>query len=342
MIKTLFYMIALLSVGFKQRRELALENLALRQQLAVFSRNHKRLRFRRTDRLFWVWVARIWERWRESLIVVRPDTVVRWHRKGFALYWTWLSRRNPVGRPGTSREIKELIRKMVEANPLWGSRRIHGELLKLGIDIAERTVARLMPKRKKPPSQTWRAFLDNHLLDLVSIDFLVVPTATFRVLFVLIVLAHHRRRVVHFNVTEHPMALWTAEQMIQAFPEGTAPRFLVRDRDRIYGEEFRERVKAIGIEEILTAPRSPWQSPYVERVIGTLRRDCLDHVVVLGEFHLRIILKKYLSYYHRARTHLALEKDAREPRPIQTPEHGHVIEVPEVGGLHHRYERRAA
>ena len=164
MIKALFYMIALLSVGFKQRRELAIENLALRQQLAVFNRNHNRLRFRRTDRLFWVWVSRIWERWRESLIVVRPDTVVRWHRKGFALYWTWLSRRNPTGRPGTSREIKELIRKMVAANPLCGSPRIHGELLKLGIDIAERTVARLMPKRKKPPSQAWRAFLDNHLI----------------------------------------------------------------------------------------------------------------------------------------------------------------------------------
>jgi len=294
------------------------------------------------DRLFWVWISRIWQWWRQSLIVVKPDTVVRWHRKGFALYWTWLSRRNPIGRPGTSRAISELIRKMVEANPLWGSPRIHGELLKLGIDISERTVARLMPKRKKPPSQTWRTFLDNHLKDLVSIDFLVVPTATFRVLFVLIVLAHHRRRVVHFNVTEHPTALWTAEQMIQAFPDGTAPRFLVRDRDRIYGEEFRERVKAIGIEEILTAPRSPWQSPFVERMIGTLRRDCLDHVVVLGEFHLRIILKRYLSYYHRARTHLALEKDAPEPRPVQAPEHGHVIEIPEVGGLHHRYERRAA
>ncbi len=311
-------MVALLSVGFKQRRELALENLALRQQLAVFNRNQKRLQLRRTDRLFWAWISRFWERWRESLIVVKPNTVVRWHRKGFALYWTWLSKRNRIGRPGTSREIRELIRKMAEANPLWGSPRVHGELLKLEIRISERTVARLMPKRKKPPSQTWRAFLDNHLKDLVSIDFLVVPTATFRVLFVLIVLAHHRRRVVHFNVTEHPTALWTAEQMIQAFPDGTAPRFLVQDRDRIYGEEFRERVKAIGIEEILMAPRSPWQNPFAERMIGTLRRDCLDHIVVLGEFHLRIILKKYLSYYHRARTHLALEKDAPEPRQIQS------------------------
>jgi putative transposase len=211
MIKALFYMVALLSVGLKQRRELALENLALRQQLALFNRNQKRLQLRRTDRLFWAWISRFWERWRESLIVVKPNTVVRWHRKGFALYWTWLSKRNCIGRPGTSREVRELIRKMAEANPLWGSPRVHGELLKLGIRISERTVARLMPKRKKPPSQTWRTFLDNHLLDLVSIDFLVEPTATFRVLFVLIVLAHNRRRVVHFNVTEHPTALWTAE-----------------------------------------------------------------------------------------------------------------------------------
>jgi putative transposase len=200
-----------LTFWLKQRRELALENLALRQQLALFNRNQKRLQLRRTDRLFWAWISRFWERWRESLIVVKPNTVVRWHRKGFALYWTWLSKRNCIGRPGTSREVRELIRKMAEANPLWGSPRVHGELLKLGIRISERTVARLMPKRKKPPSQTWRTFLDNHLLDLVSIDFLVEPTATFRVLFVLIVLAHNRRRVVHFNVTEHPTALWTAE-----------------------------------------------------------------------------------------------------------------------------------
>jgi putative transposase len=340
--ETLYCLTASLRSMFRDRRELALENLALRQQLAILARAQPHRRLRKTDRLFWVWISRIWERWRESLIVVRPETVLRWHRKGFALYWTWLSRRNPIGRPGTSRVIRELIRKITSANPLWGSPRVHGELLKLGIDISERTVARLMPKRKKPPSQSWRAFLDNHLKDLVSIDFLVVPTATFRVLFVLIDLAHHRRRVVHFNVTNHPTALWTAEQMIQAFPDGTAPRFLVRDRDRIYGEQFRERVKAIGIEEILTAPRSPWQNPFAERMIGTLRRDCLDHVVVLGEFHLRIILKRYLSYYHRARTHLALEKDAPEPRLVQAPEHGCVIEIPEVGGLHHRYERRAA
>jgi hypothetical protein len=221
----------------------------------------------------------MWKSWQESLIVVKPDTVVRWHRRGFAWYWTRLSSENHIGRPGIGKEIRDLIRKIALANPLWGSPRIHGELLKLGMDISERTVARLMPNRKKPPSQTWRAFLDNHCKDLVSIDFLVVPTATFRVLFVLIVLAHQRRRVVHFNVTEHPTALWTAEQIIQAFPDGTEPRHLLRDRDGIYGEDFSERVKAMGIEEVITASRSPWQNPFAERLLGTVRRDCLNHVM---------------------------------------------------------------
>jgi putative transposase len=187
---------------------------------------------------------------------------------------------------------------MTQANPLWGAPRIHGELLKLGIDISERTVSRLMPKNRKPPSQTWRTFLDNHFRELVSIDFLTVPTATFRVLYVLVVLAHDRRRVVHFNVTEHPTAAWTAQQMIEAFPEETAPRFLLRDRDRIYGEEFRRRVAGMRIEEVMTAPHSPWQSPYVERLIGSIRRECLDHVIVLGESHLRRILRSYIAYYN--------------------------------------------
>ena len=199
-----------------------------------------------------------------------------------------------------------------------------------------------MPKRRKPPSQSWRTFLDNHVGELVSIDFFTVPTATFRVLFVLVILAHDRRRIVHFNVTEHPTAEWTSQQMVEAFGDGKEPRFMVRDRDAVYAWTFRERVKALGIEEIVIAPHSPWQSPYVERVIGTLRRECLDHVIVLGEAHLRRIVRSYVRYYHGARTHWALEKDAPEPRIAQPPENGRVVEIPEVGGLHHRYERRAA
>jgi len=231
---------------------------------------------------------------------------------------------------------------MASANPYWGAPRIHGELLKLGIEISERTVSRLMPKNSKPPSQTWKAFLNNHVKDLVSVDFFTVPTISFRVLFVFVVLSHHRRRVVHFGVTEHPTAWWTGQRMIEAFPGDTAPRYLLRDRDKIYGCDFRERIRGMGIEEVPTAPASPWQRPFVERLIGSIRRDCLNHVIVLGEGHLRKILKSYLAYYHRSRTHLALLKDTPEPRAVQPPELGAVMELPEVGGLHHRYERRAA
>src|SRR5262245_14283897 len=246
------------------------------------------------------------------------------------------------GRPKVNAQFKALIKQMAQANTLWGAPRIHGELLKLGINISERTVSRLMPNNRKPPSQTWRTFLDNHFGELVSIDFLTVPTATFRVLYVFIVLAHDRRRVLHFNVTEHPSAAWTAQQIIETFPDETAPRFLLRDRDQIYGGEFRLRVAGMKIEEVITAARSPWQNAYVERLIGSIRRECLDHVIVLGEIHLRRILRSYFAYYHSSRTHLSLCKDAPELRAKQSPECGPVIEIAEVGGLHHRYERRVA
>ena len=228
------------------------------------------------------------------------------------------------------------------ANPLWGAPRIHGELLKLGIQVSQATVAKYRVRRPKPPSQTWRTFLGNHLRDLVSVDFFVVPTATFRVLFVFLVLAHDRRRTLHFNVTDHPSAEWTAQQLVEAFPWDTAPRYLLRDRDSIYGEYFRRRVRGMGIREVLIAPRAPWQNAFVERLIGSIRRECLDHVVVLNESSLRRTLNSYLEYYQRSRTHLALGKDAPEPRPVQPPELGPVVRLPQVGGLHHRYERRAA
>src|SRR5215813_5959529 len=194
-----------------------------------------------------------------------------------------------------------------------------------------------MPKRRTLPSQTWRTFLANHVRDLVSIDFFTVPTAQLRILFVLVVLAHHRRPVLHFNVTEHPTAIWTAQQIVDAFPEDSAPRYLVRDRDRTYGHAFRRRVKGMGITEVLTAPHSPWQNPFAERLIGSIRRECLEHVVVLSERHLRRILTAYFAYYHRTRTHLSLDKDAPDLRPIELPAAGKIVEVPEVAGLHHRY-----
>jgi putative transposase len=214
--------------------------------------------------------------------------------------------------------------------------------LKLGIDVAERTVSRGLPKRCAPPSQTWRTFLANHVRDLVVLDFFTVPSAGLRVLVVLIVLAHHRRRVLHFNVTEHPTAHWTAQQIVDAFPDDTGRSYLLRDRDHVYGPAFRQRVKGMGIAEILTAPSSPWQNPFVERLIGSLRRECLNHVLVLSERHLRRILTAYVAYYHRARTHLSLDKDAPDVRPVERPEAGQVVALPEVGGLHHRYVRQAA
>jgi transposase InsO family protein len=231
---------------------------------------------------------------------------------------------------------------MAGANPLWGAPRIHGELLKIGIDVAERTVSRLIPKRRPQPSQTWRTFLANHVRALVSIDFFTVPTARLRVLFVLVVLAHHRRRVVHFNVTEHPTAAWTAQQIVAAFPDDSAPAYLIRDRDTVYGDAFRKRVQGMGIGEVLTAPHSPWQNPFAERLIGSIRRECLNHVLVLGERHLRRILTRYFTYYDEARTHLALDKDAPGLRPIEPPSAGKIVQRPEVRGLHHRYLRQAA
>jgi len=322
--------------------DLAIENLALRQQLAVLQRRRRRPRLAWSDRFFWVTLSRAWSHWREVLLVVKPGTVVRWHRVAFRRFWAWRSRR-PPGRPPTDGDVRCLVRRMADANPLWGAPRIHGELLKLGIDIGERTVSRLMPMGpRKPPSQTWRTFLDNHLGTLVSVDFFTVATATFRVLFVFVVLGHHRRRVLHFNVTEHPSAAWTAQQIVEAFPGDTAPQYLVRDRDGIYGAGFRRRVAGLGIYEVLTAPRSPWQNPFAERLVGSIRRDCLDHVIVLGERHLHRILTSYFAYYHRSRTHLSLDKEAPEPRPVLQDDAGEVVELPEVGGLHHRYERRLA
>lgn len=231
---------------------------------------------------------------------------------------------------------------MARANPTWGAPRLLGELEKLGIVLAQSTVQKYMPRRRRPPSPTWRVFLANHVSDLVALYFFVVPTIGFRVLFVLVVMRHQRREVVHFNVTEHPTAEWTAQQIVEAFPWRDVPRFLLRDRDGVYGKHFRDRVRGLGIEEVITASQSPWQNPYAERLIGSIRRECLDHVIVLNEEHLRRVLKRHFSYYHHWRTHLSLERDCPESRMVQNVGDGEVIEVPEVGGLHHHYERRAA
>jgi putative transposase len=239
-------------------------------------------------------------------------------------------------------EIRALVAEMATANPLWGAPRIHGELAKLGIDVSERTVSRLLPRRRRPPSQTWRTFLANHVTSIVSMNFFTVSMLTGRVLFVLVLLSHQRRRIVHVNITEHPTAAWTAQQVIDAFPDDTAPTWLLRDHDAIYGAPFRHRIAGMGIREVLSSPSSPWQNPYVERLIGSIRRECLDHVIVINDTHLRRLLAAYLRYYHRSRTHLGLDKDTPDVRPIQPAVAGRIVARPEVGGLHHRYERRAA
>jgi putative transposase len=333
--------LASIRAGFRTRAALQLEVLALRHQLAVYQRRHLRVRTGVADRLLWAWLSRAWAGWRDVLVFVQPSTVIAWQRRRFREHWARLSRR-PAGRPALDKAVRDLIREMSITNPRWGSPRIVGELAKLGIDVVKSTVEIYMARRRKPPSPTWRAFLENHVKDLVSVDFFVVPTVTFKILLVFVVLAHARRRIVHFNVTDHPTASWTAQQVPEAFPWDETPRYLLRDRDRVYGSAFKERVERMGIEEVLAAPRSPWQNPFVERVIGSIRRDCLDHVIVLNERHLRRLFADYVEHYHRWRCHRSLSMDCPEPRPVQGPEQGRVMRVAEARGLYHHYERRAA
>ena len=327
---------------FKSQRQLRLENLALRQQVAMLQQSVKRPRVSKVDRIFWILFSRYVDGWRNTLHALHPDTVVRWHRRGFRLYWRWKSRGPRPGRPPINKVLRNLIREMQATNMGWGAPRIHGELLKLGIEISQATVSKYMLHPKKLPSQSWRTFLDNHQDCLAAMDFFTVPTATFRVLYVFIVLSHDRRQVVYFNATEHPTARWTAQQLVEAFPFDSAPRYLLRDRDAIYGEKVQRRIRSLGIAEVVSAPRSPWQNPYVERVIGSIRRDCLDYVIVLNERHLRKVLREYFSYYHTCRTHLSLNKDPPESRKVEPPAMGNIAAFPRVGGLHHRYARIAA
>jgi transposase InsO family protein len=334
-------LLAFVTSFFRPRRSLQLENEALRHQLTLYQRSIRRPQVRLTDRLFWSWLSRSWARWRDVLVFVRPATVLAWQRKRFRDHWARLSRRKP-GRPAISQEVRTLIREISGANPRWGSPRILGELRKLGIPVAKSTVEKYRVRPRRPSSPAWRAFLKNHLAKIVALDFFTVPTIGFKVLFVLVVLAHARRKVVHFNVTEHPTAQWVAQQLVEAFPWDTAPKYLLRDRDAVYGMYFQRRAMSLGMDQVLTAPRSPWQNAVAERLIGSIRRECLDHVVVFSEGHLRRLLANYFQYYHRWRTHLSLAMDCPDTRPMHPPEQGAVVSFPEVGGLHHHYERVAA
>ena len=328
--------------ALRSHRALALENLALRHQLDVLQRNTKRPRLTNQDRTLWVMLSRLWRDWRKPLTMVQPETVIRWHKRGFRLYWRWKSRPRWPGRQRVPKEIRDLIRGMSQVNPLWGAPRIHGELLKLGIELSQATVSKYMARHRNPPSQSWRTFLKNHAKDIVSVDFFTIPTVTFKVLYVFLVLSNDRRRIIHFNVTESPTSAWTGQQIVNAFPWDTAPKHLLRDRDRKYGQEFIHRVGSMDIHQVLIAARSPWQNPYVERAIGSIRRECLDHTIIFNDRHLRRVLKEYFHYYHKSRTHLGLEKDCPEPRPVESANSGRIQAEPMVGGLHHRYYRQAA
>jgi len=342
MIRLIQFLLTLLTTSVRSRLSLQAENAALRNQLSLYRTSGKRPRIRPADRLLWCLLAKLWADWRAALYVVQSRTVTAWQKKRFRDYWCLLSQSRRVGRAQISPELRKLISRMWEANPTWGSPKIVAELAMLGIDVAKSTVEKYRPTRAGSPSPTWRTFLEQHVRDLVSIDFFIVPTATFRVLFVFLVLAHDRRRIVHFNVTEHPTAQWTAQQIVEAFPFDTAPSYLIRDGDGIYGERVTRRIESLGIDEVITAPASPWQNAYVERVIGTLRREIFDHVIVLNERHLKRLMSSYLDYYHPWRTHQSLNSDAPDGRPVRATEPCNVVELPAVHGPHHVYLPRAA
>jgi len=327
---------AFLASLFKSTARLEAENAALRQQLIVLRRKVPgRIKLTNGERTFFIWLYRLFPSVRPALVLVQPETLIRWHREGFRRYWRWKSRR--LGRPPVHQALRDLIGRMSRENPLWGAPRIHGELLKLGFDVAQSTVAKYMAKRRGPPSQGWKTFLCNHAEGIAAIDLFVVPTIGFRMLYGLVIVRLARRLLVWTAVTTNPTAEWVARQITEAFPWNSAPSYLIRDRDPAYGAAFKKRLHAMGIRDHPTAPRSPWQNPYAERMIGTIRRDCLDHLVVIGAAHLRRILRSYATYYNQARTHRSLAKDCPIHRPIQAI--GTIVSVPILGGLHHQYAR---
>ena len=322
---------------FKTRAQLEAKIILLRHQLNVLGRRvPTKPRLTVADRLLFVWLYRLFPSVLNAVTIVQPETIIRWHRVGFRLYWRWKSR-SRGGRPKIPIEIRRLIREMSLANRLWGAPRIHGELLKLGIEVAQSTVAKYMAKGGRGRSQTWKTFLNNHAAGIAAMDFLVVPTVGFKLLFVLIILRHQRRRLISLTVTTNPTAEWIARQITEAFPWNEAPKHLIRDRDASYGHAVTGHLAAMGILDHPTAPRSPWQNGHAERLIGSIRRECLDHIVVFGEAHLRRILSAYANYYNDIRTHLALGKDAPLGRPIQRV--GQTVAQPILGGLHHQYCR---
>jgi len=346
MLQFALVLLGALRSALRSRADLAFENLALRQQLAccLASTTRRRPYITLADRWFWVTLRRIWSRWLEVLVFVKPETVVRWHRAGFRRYWTWRSRRR--GRPSIVRELRRVIRQMSRENPTWGAPRIHGELRMLGFDVSERTVSRYLPRRSPRPDavRRWLVFLRNHRDGLAAMDFFTVPTVTFRVLYVWFAIGHAGRRILRAAITDHPSAIWVAQQLREAFPFGSAPRYLVFDRDGSFSASVVAAVKSFGIKPARPAYRCPWQNGVAERWVGSVRRELLDHVVVLSGGHLGRLLREYVAYYHDDRTHLGLGKATPAGRPTTSrPEaDATVLAARRVGGLHHRYEWNAA
>src|ERR1035437_3967675 len=337
MLKSLF-LFFLKSV--KINTQLKLEVIFLTKQLEIYQRTDPKLKIKRTDRMFFSLIMNLLSNWKERIFIVKPETVIKWHRTAFKFYWKWKS--NPIGgRPKIGREVINLIKQMTNENSSWGAPRIHGELKKLGFDVSESTVLRYMPKRNgRTTGQNWKTFLKYYSKEIISVDFLTVPTINFKLINVLVVIEHHRRKIINFNITKNPTAEWILQQIRNLLFEYDAPKYLIRDRDRKYGDFFSEGINHFGIKQIVTANRSPWQNGYVERVIGSIRRECLDHVIVLNESHLRNVLSDYISYYNKYRTHLGINKDSPEGRLVQ--ETGKIDKILIVNGLHHYYFRQAA
>jgi transposase InsO family protein len=330
----------LLNLGvslFKPKSQLEAENAALRHQLIVLQRKLRgRVQFTNSDRLFFIQLYRWFPSVLKAITIMRPETIVRWHRAGFRRYWRWKSR-NLGGRPQISAELRALIRRMSVENRLWGAPHIHGELLKLGFAVAQSTVAKYMAKSGDPAGQSWGTFVCNHMPHIAAMDLFVVPTIGFNLLYVLVIVRLARRELVWINVTAHPTAEWIAQQITEAFPWHEAPRYLIRDRDGIYGAMVTRRLRAMGIRDKPISPASPWQNAYAERLIGTIRRECLDHMIVFGEAHLRRILGKYVVYYNESRIHRSLDKDSPFHRAIERL--GVITSQSVLGGLHHQYCR---
>jgi len=340
---TLTVLFGMLRAALIDRQRLMLENAVLRQQILVLKRSVSRPRIEDSDRAFFVLMHRLLADWKSSLLIVKPETLIRWHRKGVAWYWTRTSRTTKRGAPAIGWKLARLICRISVENVTWGAPRIRAELVLLGHEVAQSTVEKYMAKRRDPEKgQRWSTFLRNHMKVTAACDFFVVPTLTFKMLYAFVVLSHDRRRIVHVGVTAHPTAEWTARQVREAFPgDGTEPQYLLHDRDGIYGDRFHDEVGAIGLRELLSGRRSPWMNPFVERVIGSIRRECTDHVIAMGEQHLTQILREYAAYHNSARCHQALDGDAPEMRARETTPVADVIAVPVLGGLHHEYRRAA-